>query len=216
MDENKWHRPMRNTETHSNTPEYSAAAAVELTSSVNPGAPSFMYSLPHFVGSLPSYPDASSQEVNRANVSVGTTAKKNVRNDVSNSNTQDGVATCTYPQWHSNVRKAYGNYIAYQAKDTTKDVEQERRARVRGTLSCAHEGHSKVSWDSDRIPITIRKHRGNRYTAVVYKQRCGRCKQFAALHVEKESYVTCVSQWLRYSTGRAEDSRGYDEELYLG
>ncbi|KAK8146022.1 hypothetical protein G3M48_003722 [Beauveria asiatica] len=70
---------------------------------------------------------------------------------------------------------------------------------VTGMFQCGNKKCAK-KWSSKRIAIVIRLFRDNKYTVVVYHQRCERCDSLA-LPTLDETYEERVSRWLKIWSG---------------
>lgn len=126
--------------------------------------------------------------------------------------TQD--ATAKFPSLHADIKNALSGDLIYPApwynhsgSDDTTITEYS--TQVRGRFDCRNPSCSKSGWGSGKIAIVIRRFAGNRYDAVVFKQRCKVCKQMGELRLDENAYVERVVYRLRKWAGVATERPEY-------
>lgn len=96
-------------------------------------------------------------------------------------------------------------------KNTTQACEKmPYDTFIMARFSCKAHGPTSVGWSSKMVTIMIRLHRGNRYSAVVYNQRCKRCKSLGVMELDETSYVERVAYRLKKWAGIR-----MDEPIYV-
>lgn len=81
------------------------------------------------------------------------------------------------------------------------------------SFSCKAHGPNPMTWSSGLVCIVIRLHQGNRYSAVVYNQRCNRCEGLGLMRLDEISYVERVAYRLKKWAGIRMHERVYSKKI---
>jgi hypothetical protein len=113
------------------------------------------------------------------------------------------TTTFTFPHLHQDVLEAAPELSpAPQFKgNNTKICEEEWKTFVMASFSCKAHGRTPATWSSKKVSIVIQLHQGNRYSAVVYGQRCDSCKRLGIMKLDETSYVERVANRLKRWAG---------------
>ncbi|OAA71489.1 hypothetical protein ISF_02040 [Cordyceps fumosorosea ARSEF 2679] len=113
------------------------------------------------------------------------------------------IRSCSMPSYlHPQVQELLDEedlYFTFRPPGEKGPYIKEKDTAVMGKFRC---GNKKCpnKWGSKRIAITIRLYRNNKYTVVVYHQRCQKCDALAKPELD-ESYEERVSRWLKIWSG---------------
>ncbi len=107
-----------------------------------------------------------------------------------------------HPGLHSRVQSLLDDELldfTFRPRGEKGHHIKERDTNIMGKFKCGNKKCSKI-WSSKCIAITIRLYHGNKYTVLVYHQRCERCNSLARPQLD-ETYEERVARWLKIWSG---------------
>lgn len=121
----------------------------------------------------------------------------------------------TFPQLHQAVLDEAPELSPAPAftEKATQGHKESYPTFIIAAFSCRAHGPAPATWSSGQVSITIRLHQGNRYSAVVYNQRCKRCKRLGFIKVDERSYVERVAYRLKKWAGIEMDVPVYPKKM---
>lgn len=101
-----------------------------------------------------------------------------------------------FPSLHKDVVNSISHSIAFtwvRKSNSDRSAQKEYTTHVMGKFRCMNDGCGTDGWSSKKVAILIRGYAENGYNAVVFNQRCRRCKQLGTLNLDQQSYVERVA-----------------------
>jgi hypothetical protein len=118
--------------------------------------------------------------------------------------TQETREFFTFPELHPSVADAVIPEISstwFNEDDNDNNFNYERLTHVMGRFLCKNNSCKKQFWDSRKVSIEIRGYNNNRYSAIVYNQRCKSCNRLGTFELNERSYTERVAYRLKKWAG---------------
>ena len=113
-------------------------------------------------------------------------------------------ASLKYPALHELIQDLHPGTLASAWFNDNGDNEKpihEYQTHVMGSFRCTSRGCSGRRWTSGHVAILIRGFHGDGYDAVVFNQRCQKCRSLGILTLDEGSYVERVAYRLKKWAG---------------
>ncbi|KAL2265011.1 hypothetical protein VTJ83DRAFT_7521 [Remersonia thermophila] len=95
-------------------------------------------------------------------------------------------------------------------------IRKRYTTHIMGRFTCNNKTCPNPGWGSKKISIVIQELPGNRYNAVVFKQRCKRCDTLGVMAIDEECYVERVSYRLKKWSGiKMEEHEHFEQKRGL-
>ena len=115
-----------------------------------------------------------------------------------------------YPQYHNNIAAELSNVIFCNISNSVNCIN-EYDTNIIGIFECNNYNCNNKRWSSKKVAITIRMFSNNKYSVIVYNQRCKLCNNLGIPTIDEDCYtervVYRIKKWLGYKV---------EQPIYLG